>query len=252
MNRDPAFVPLPQVAHYTEDVIFGALNLPVGFDEERLLVNVRAFDRARSLGGIGLVTVTTKSGRANDTWVSGRVNNDGAMSLSAAGVQKPTPLSKGSVTFPAYPGSFFGKARLSIVIDNTRISEETKRADVPNAAFDARLKGRLLNRAVQHGLHQGVRAANIDLLKTGLGAVFYANSGATFSYVLQDIPTGAAMAFALGPFIQFGALMTEKKRRHAPQGDERWYRSSFFVGCALDRYAAGAAAVALGTFIKAR
>lgn len=50
-------VPLPEVPEYTEDLVFGHLGLPQGFDESRLLVNIAAFNSVRKAGGLGSISI---------------------------------------------------------------------------------------------------------------------------------------------------------------------------------------------------
>lgn len=57
-------VPLPDVPEYTDDIIFGNLGLPSGFDQERLLVNIRGMQRVRAAALMGSISIVSERGEA--------------------------------------------------------------------------------------------------------------------------------------------------------------------------------------------
>ena len=69
----PTHVPLPEVENYTDHVVFGNMNLPVGFDEERLLVNLRAFRRVQRVAGLGQMVTQVEMSSGKRVSASGKV-----------------------------------------------------------------------------------------------------------------------------------------------------------------------------------
>ncbi len=116
----PRAIPLPEVGEYTDDVIFGNLGLPVGFDDERLLVNLRGINRIRAIAGLGTVSIVGERGDIStyDYDVTG--SNDGAATLGAVSKQPKVKSSNGSVEF-RFGSSLYGDADTTVAVNNSEI-----------------------------------------------------------------------------------------------------------------------------------
>lgn len=210
----PTIVPLPELANYTDDVVVHSLGLPQDFDKSRLGVNLTAFSRVQTLSGLGRINIMAISG-----------SSGGSLSdvSRASGID----------------------AMYTPRIDATVVLQED------NTDRQLRIQGSLagaLNSGVRNGLHISNLRANADIFRAGMSAVMYGGGGAAaFASYEGATAIGATLLVS-----QLGNIVLASERRGGMLNALKNVRKSLFFGLALDRAAAGAAAIASSRFIVAR
>ena len=151
-DRLPARVPLPEVPQYTEDVVFGGIGLPVGFDQERLLVNLRALDRFRKVAGLNTISVVAsqEDGEAVDPGIDA-VDSQGTATISWAAKRTKKPLATSSVQYSVPNSEVYGRPEGVVRINNAELEKriEAKPQRYPKGVFDAKARGKFLNLALK-------------------------------------------------------------------------------------------------------
>ncbi len=249
----PTRVPLPEVPHYTEDIVFGALGLPVGFDQSELLVNLKSFDRIRKVAGLEMVSVFA----AGDEHIQfdpeiSSVDSKGTATVSLAGKRKKQPIVSDSLNYQgSNPMGVVGKPDVAIKVNNveieTRIDEGGK---YEKGAFDPQARAKFLNKAVIRGLYEANFSASISAPRLAIAAA----QGMLLPDILflntpvEIIPV-AGLAADLATKVIFASKSNTVEEM---QYSLRQCRYSFFLGITPDRYLAGAAAIAASKLIRAR
>ncbi|MCA9350647.1 hypothetical protein KC874_03060 [Candidatus Saccharibacteria bacterium] len=86
------FKPLSHIEPEQDGVAFSKLHLPVGLDEERILINVGTIKKIARIAGFGLVELSGYNGEHGSFSVmASGVNTDGSVSLSAARKTQKAP-----------------------------------------------------------------------------------------------------------------------------------------------------------------
>lgn len=86
------FKPLSHIEPEQDGVAFSKLHLPVGLDEERILINVGTIKKIARIAGFGLVELSGYNGEHGSFSVmASGVNTDGSVSLSAARKKQKAP-----------------------------------------------------------------------------------------------------------------------------------------------------------------
>jgi hypothetical protein len=169
----PKVVSLPEVAEYTDDIIFGNLALPSGFDEEQLLVNISAFNRRRIVAGLGTVSVVSERGDRSITGaeVTG-IDASGAATFGKKMISHKVPLARGSVHFPSGI-SMVGTADATITVNANEVEERIQATNGTSALYNPVARAKQLNHAVQEGLAKACLDANADPVKEALSVSYY-------------------------------------------------------------------------------
>lgn len=266
----PKVVPLPKVGDYTSHVVFGNLGLPVGFDEEQLLVNLRGFQRVQKLAALGDITIHGATGESGtyEHNVDG-INGDGSITLRGVAKRQKNPLSQGIVTYPEQRtiygedySSFYNKPDVTIKVNNAetheRIQENSDR--FPRRDFDPSARAFFLNKAIRQGLVTASKDANVSNAKVKEGLQRYA-IGVAIVYLLgsRSIQEAVALAAASGVGVGFISQVTNSMNESSSLGyservarNMRTYRKSLFIGATFDRMIAGSTVASVTRFIKAQ
>jgi hypothetical protein len=257
----PTSVTLPDIATYTSDIIFGNLGLPVGFDEERLVVSLRSIERVRSIAGLGTLSIAAERGETRDfDYSSVGVSPSGAAFLGAYRKQPKKPLSRTDIHFPL--GSGYDQPAVSITISNTeaeeRIYDQGDRYE--RGVFSPEARARFMHASIKKGLREASLMANFDLQKLRQATIYYGVllglSGLFGANEKKLIP--ATLLF--GPVLKniSSAQMVIDYNLRKPKEEElgvrdtlKRLRQSFFVGPALDRIVMANAVISPGKLIKA-
>lgn len=258
LNEIPSLVPLPKVPQYTEDITFGNLELPQGFDEERLLVNLPAFQRVRRVAGLGSISIRVVDGEALDYFpiVQG-LDASGAATMGSAAPKPHRSMATGNVRFPT-PATQYDSPDVTVNIDNAAYKkklEENSRKNGVVILRDPVPRARSLNSAVCSGLADASKHANFDVSKVKSSAFFYGwmtSLGLVEGMDIRQAAIHTAITSPIGPVIAnltvaWNTLYSGMTVREALSS----YRQSYFVGCAPDRYLASMAIIASTKFIKA-
>src|SRR5689334_4379203 len=73
-NLENEFVPLPMVNEVSDRISIENLNLPVGFDDERLGVDITRISKFATWAGLGEVSILGYSGRASEIIIGASAN----------------------------------------------------------------------------------------------------------------------------------------------------------------------------------
>lgn len=248
----PRAVPLPEVGKHTDDVVFGNLGLPVGFDDERILVNLRCINRVRAVAGLGSVSVIGEKGDTSSYDYNVTSMDSGAATFGAVSKQNKTPASSGSVTFPT-PSTLFGKADTTIAINNSEIEERLRTKHGTIGLYEPVPRARELNAAVKTGLAHAAIDANIDKGKLKMAVRLYGIMGA-FGIAAGASPGRALLIPAvMGPmFLNLHVLRESSMYQKNPFPIWRELRQSLLVGPALDRVVVANGILKCSRLMKAR
>lgn len=90
------YVALPNIVPERDGIVFEAMNLPVGLDEERIVVNTKAIRRIARIAGLGGITVVGGEGKTSDysADVTG-ISNDGSATLRSTIFKKQSSFVNG-------------------------------------------------------------------------------------------------------------------------------------------------------------
>lgn len=254
-GRLPAQVPLPEVAQHTEDIVFGGLGLPVGFDQERLLINVRALDRFRKVAGLDTISIVADQGEAEptDPGVTG-VDSQGTATIGLAAKRTRKPLVSGKLQYPIPNNEVFGRPDGVVKVDNTELESrlEAKPKKYPKGPFDAKGRGKFLNAAVKRGLSEVNFDTSFSFTK-GILAGSWVGSNA-FTFFELGVPLPVVIASGVGAN---GLLASLNAYGHAADSQEfkqffMHHRHSLFYGITPDRYIAAQGILSARRLIKAR
>jgi|GEM_PF-4284198 len=261
----PRFVPLPDLRQHTDSVTFGNLGLPVGFDQEQLLVNVRGIERIQSVARLGHISVVGMSGEVSQRSYSvGSIQADGSTTLGAVKKREKEPLSHISVKFPDPSLTIVGDPRVIIRVNKEEIKQRTleKPKEYERGPLDAGTRAKYLNRSLKEGLSSASKKANVDLFKIALGSAAYTIMNTilwAYGSSTEGILTGSAVAspVVMNAIILISGALSYSRNGKDFDGDDpmkhwRLYRQSMFVGAAFDRALAGSALAATTALVKAK
>lgn len=264
MSKTPNIVPLPEVADHTDNIIFGNLGLPSGFDNERLLVNLRRINWLRAAAGISEVSFIGEQGgtTTHDYEVTG-IDAGGTATLSGKSKKSVVPVSSGSLSFP-YTGTGFGNPSATVTVNTSEINHRIRNKHGIAGEFEAKPRAKFLDLAIRRGLRQAAYDANVDSHKLMNSARFYG------LFTLLGVGVGAdparffPMITVMGPLMYNVATMKSlfEQGLFNKDGDKStnadfwatWkdMRQSLIVGAAFDRVAVSGLILHTGRLIKAR
>ena len=222
-DKLPRSVPLPEVAEYTEDILFENLHLPVGFDEERLLVNLRAMEYVRKIGILDLVDVQSfRPERENYDAQTSVASSGGAAMLIGVGKRQLGKLTQNEYTKD--PDSF--RLDVDLRINTTEIEARIKDNEdkYEQGLVDPKAWAKYLNKSLKSGLteavYQGcfedatlghklltatpVYAALISLL------IYKAAINNPQNTTGENYITGVTQAFFMAQAMQYGTLLLQR------------------------------------------
>lgn len=247
----PRKVPLPELGNYTDEVVFGNLGLPVGFDQERLLVNLRVINRVRAAAGLGIIAASTESPGTSpqDMAVLG-LDGSGAATMGAVSKRQQQRLSRSDLTFPR-PSSAFGRPDVKIRINKSEIQERIREKNGVEGEYSPKPVAKYLNAALKQGLESAIVDANFDMHKLHAAIPAYSATGiliALNSKLTGSDPAELALQTVVAtPVLMSGTILFLAEIAHL-QGKidnplELWkqFRKSLFFGPTPDRALAGAA-----------
>jgi hypothetical protein len=250
----PALVPLPDISTYSDMVTFGNLGLPVGFDDERVLVNLRAINRVRSIAGLGGVSIIGERGDTStyDYNVTS-MDTSGSATFGAVSKQNKTPLAQGNLTFDSGSSSF-GKPEVNIALNTSEAEERIKTQHGLSGLYEAKPRAKYLNSAVKQGLADAVVDANIDKEKFKITARAYGFFAGLGLIGGGGVPRALAVGFIAGPVLTNLNVFRTASMQYPEDAMEIWkeYRQSAFIGMSLDRLVAASGVLKASRIIKAK
>lgn len=149
-------MPLPEVNEQSDRIIIGDMGLPVGFDQERLLVHLPRLERIAHLAGMGTLTIAGFRGDTTEYGYSvGGVSEDGVGSAISSMVttkakihESGAELDKRALPFPHrwHDGS--------VKINNAEIEDRIKNDGDKweKGVFDEQARAKYMSDALQRGL----------------------------------------------------------------------------------------------------
>lgn len=136
------FVALPEAVKLTDTVSIDSLGLPVGFDEERLGVNVRGLDGVRRLISADVLRITCESSTSLTPIFSGSVHEDGSLAASSTASAEKRASSSGGVAAKT----------ASVKMDSATFDEQYP--DLVRQVRSPSARATLLNKAIRPGLSE--------------------------------------------------------------------------------------------------
>ena len=251
-------VPLPEIPQHTEDIVFGTLGLPIGFDQERVLVNLRAIERVRRVAGFSVISVVSRdqSSELSDPGVTA-VDASGTATMGQAAKRRRQPLSVARLSYHDPDPLLHDFPDLTIHVDKSELENrvEEERDRYKQGAFDVQGRARYLNTAIGQGLVDASFDANLNLEKLGLTVGLYgAMTMGEFAYGMPRPFVFALFAGAgvgLGAFPAIHAMMKLKDKDERAFALKQW-RYSMFFGLTPDRFLAARGLITASRFVKAR
>lgn len=264
-------VPLPDVPQFTDNIEFTSLGLPVGYDDERLLVNLDAIDRVRKIAGFGQLTVFQTE------------LQDAAIGPIAKDIPN-RPALKSIIRYPS-GDEYVGPADAVIKIDSFAFHTRINQVKTPHHKFDPKVVGQALDVGFKTALNSASREANVSSEKIKESGLLYglwmgfqnaawipalasanhfsAKADLTKEVLFEiramaDLPVAV---YCLPEAALFLAQMMGKLYKKEAQvayltegiGEKIVNRrKSFFVGAAPDRYVAAAALLRVSTLLRTR
>jgi hypothetical protein len=261
MSKDklPKAVPLPEVPHYTEDIIFGGLGFPVGFDQSSLIVNLRHINRIRSIAGLQVVSMfaTGTNDEPLDMGIS-NIDDQGTATVGFAAKRHKKPIQTSSLDYGHSLGPFLGQPDLAIKVNNTELEKRIEETDkYPKGVFDSKARAKFLNKALKRGLADASFEASFSKFKVALSASFYP-LGFLASHSL--VSTSSERIIGTGNFglidELFAALMTaslvQRSSSSTLSENLKSLRLSLFMGATPDRFIAASALLSTKKVIEAK
>lgn len=189
----PSAVPLPEVCHYEEQtqVVFGNLGLPQGFDEERLIVNLKRIDQIRRWAGLGTISITSETGTNEpyDITVTS-VDSDGAITSGKVGKRTAKPIGQTTVDTQTALQSLMTDPNTHIKRDTTESQERIREAHMDNRGeLSPKAQAAMLNACVKRGLYTASKQRNLrgELAESdALLAIVSAPVGALTGDIIQE------------------------------------------------------------------
>jgi hypothetical protein len=254
-SKLPTRVPLPEVPHYTEDIVFGGLGLPVGFDQSSLIVNLRSFDRIRKVAGLATVNVFAASSDQEqfDAGITG-VGSQGTATVGLAGKRTKKPVASGAVDYHNSALQDIGATpSATIKIDNTEIETRIEEGEkYKKGVFDQQARAKFLNKAIKRGLSEAGFSASFNRGSLAFSAFTYAAWVPTHPFGFTPLES----AVLAGPIVNPAISIAVSAWQSMHTGEDmkqlmREFRYSLFAGCTPDRYVAGSELIAASKLIRA-
>jgi hypothetical protein len=173
-SKLPSQVSLPEIPRYSDDIVFGALDFPVGFDQSSLIVNLRLIDRIRLAGGLRNVTVyaSNSENEPYDIDVSS-VDEQGTATIGVVGKRSKKPISHSLLHYDK-GGSLTTSPEVTIRVDNSEIEKRIEESDkYPRGVFDTVARAKFLNKAVKQGLVDASFNASFSIARGILSGITY-------------------------------------------------------------------------------
>lgn len=257
------YVPLPEVDKYTDSLVFGNLGLPVGFDQERLLVNVPGINRIQKVAGLGMLSIIGYRGeREPDTYQISGVSHSGIATFGGMFKSDKADLSDVEVDFPRSV-SIIDKPDIKIKVNGAEIQERiTEKPDkYPRGVFDPNAQAKYLNKSLKAGLYKANAHANVNSAKAIETLRIYGIFIGTGLYSGVELSTIIPLTFLVSPaYFQISRSMDAAiaLKKIDPLDDTRYrdvlksMRKSLFAGATLDRAIGGNVLTATTKFVKAQ
>lgn len=163
MSKRPNFVALSEVNEHSERIIIGDMGLPVGFDQERLLVQLPRLERIASLACMSTLTLAGFRGDTSEySYGIGGMSSDGVASAVSSKIISRAGLSDSDVDRQGedIPRGFRW-SDASIKINNAEI-EERIRSDGDKwdkNVFDEIARAKYMSDALQRGLIKSIHTS---------------------------------------------------------------------------------------------
>lgn len=220
----PRSVPLPEVEDYTDRIEFRNLGLPLGFDDEKMLVNLRAFQLVQIFSGLGSISIDGSTNNIeSEAPEVASISSDGTASAAARVGLSYKALGRGTIQFPS-GNSYIGDADATVTLDTQEI--DRRLSSIKNGAYllSPKKRAKYFNSGVSSGLTDVNFHANIDRQKSMTSIL---SNGVA-------IPS-ALMAEDISLYF-FMTMFNSAAQMAAFRDVIKDYRISFFPGYSLDRH----------------
>lgn len=261
-EKIPRCVPLTNISEFTDEIVFGGLALPVGFDESKLHININAIQRVQKIAGLGAISIRAIEGSVERAaFEATGITRDGALTGGRLAVRDKGSLSAVKLKFPI-GSSFFDKPTVVISANRSEMNERIfeNKKDHAKSVNDPSVHAKYLNLAVREGLVKASMLANYDTDKLTMTLKYYGFFGSLAAFG-HNRTTAIPLVFGLAPvFYNVGMLqkIIFDSLKHSDVNEkidveEIWkrLRQTTIFGIAIDRAGAGALAAKSVRIIKA-
>lgn len=254
-------LPLPQVEPERDGISFEGLSFPVGFDEERLLVNPRTVQKVAHLAGLGGITIVGNKGEKSEDviGISG-ISSDGSASMGLVGrKRKDKYINSVKVMSQAEAAIWTDEGLLpaeysyrpAFIVANLSERDEKLRTDdrYTQGLLDPKGHADFLNKTLSKGLieaaQQRYKERNGALLSSIVAPVLGANTAASF---IMGSPNMLLFMFAMWGTADISLGLIQNKILRCPPLKQR--QNSLVLG--LDRKIGAQALATYSTFVHVR
>jgi hypothetical protein len=241
-------IPITEIGEHTDRITVGSLALPEDFDPSRLGLNVRAVEHALQWGGIGPLTynVGLGAGRTvkHEQIAVGAAAPGGTISSVWTDVTQKPPLQRtmlGTVSYDSAPlGESMHYARPAMVVNVNATERDALIADKPkrwpDGIEDPEAQAKILNKALQSGLAEGVRERQLVFLKKFCSGMYVGSL--SLALAACDSAAGRERVLESAAVLLAGVSLMDASRvkvlkRRSPL-ERQW--SLFADAIPLDRY----------------
>lgn len=237
------YIPLPEVNDSSDVLHIGRLGLPVGFDQERLLINVGAIEKAIAWGGLSHLVIDANEGQKRSVSITAHSDAGGRLMATGSGSLRKARLQSSTTEqnqLPGYHDSLdkihYDKTSAHIVINTSEKDQRIldKQKKWPRGPHEVDAQATVLNMTIQEGLKSAITSSHFNRPKAITTTMMCGASG--FMRHAEQSATSAEFAEAIAvTFIGMNAVMAAYGRiidkYHLP--DRQW---SVFVGVPFDRH----------------
>lgn len=252
----PGFVPWPEAGSYTDRIEVGEFGFPIGFDEERLQLNLHGLARTMTMAGLNRLTVSGYSGEKSENVLGiGGIGRDGSASATKIGLKTKAKVYDMDLedTASRLPIEYqWRKAEIRIntsEIDNQITNESDK---WPRRQFDPHAQAKYLNRALQRSLSEAATDSYMPHPKFNVAA--WAGMAAVQEAMYTAIDFGSPgfnLAYAIAGYLPANGLLhllSKIQYRGVELPPRKW---SINYHIAFDRMFAAKALARTTRFIRA-
>lgn len=238
------FTPLPKLPEQTDRFEVQSLGLPVGFDQERLGINVDAIHKIMLWSQVAELSIATVDGEKSEpVIVPGNVNRDGSAAASHALTAQRIKLSHAKIDMPPEDAAMdtfvspYRTAQAQVVLNghNKEMLIQQKEQKWPRTSFEPAAQAWAINKGLRQGLRSLIQQRNSDSLSIFETTVTGVSAGLTFG--LFEVAgmanpatlTGLAMGYAAASRIPNCKIPSSQVH---PDFKRQW---SLFYGVPFDR-----------------
>lgn len=257
--KTPEYTPLPQIEPERDGVMFDKLALPVGFDQERLLINTASVRKVARLAGLGgIMVIGSKGQKSEDEFGISGIGADGSAFMNIVRRRQKSTYVNGVKVLNAFEMAVWTDEdmlpnehsyRPALILANISERDEILRTDnrYKRGLLDPNGHANFLDTAISKGLHEAAKQRYVQ--KSGPGRVFtYGAIGLNAAVSIEtQTPTSLLTMLGVWGAVDLGFGLYQKKTSHRPLKERQ---NSVLIG--LDRKIGAQTLAQYSIFVQAR